>query len=68
MSQKTIDLYVVLDTVRWSNFDHHAGPKTGGFLAKYRGDPLRKSSKMKAYPSKPPADTMFMAAMAMVLP
>jgi hypothetical protein len=44
------------------------GTKKGGFLAKYRGDPLRTSTLMKAYPQKPPADTMFMVAMAMVLP
>jgi hypothetical protein len=37
------------------------------FLAKYRGDPLRTSSYMKAYPRKTPVDTMFVAAMAMVL-
>ncbi len=32
-----------LHTVRWSNFDRR-DPKMKGFLAKYRGDPLRISS------------------------
>jgi hypothetical protein len=38
----------------------------GGFLAKYRGDPLR-AFLIKAYTQEPPADTMFMAAMAVFL-
>ncbi len=44
------------------------GPKNGGFLAKYRRDPCGHLLEGKLTPENPPADTMFMAAMAMVLP
>ncbi len=42
----------------------------GVFLLSTETTPLRTCSKMKAYPRTPPppVDTMFMAAMAMVLP
>ncbi len=42
ISEKSVEKFR-LYTVRWSNFDRR-DPKMGGFLAKYRGDPLRTSS------------------------
>ncbi len=54
-------------TVRWSNFDRR-DPKIRVFLQSTEATPCGHLLKRKLTPDKPPADTMFMAAMAMVLP
>ncbi len=54
-----------LYTVRWSNFDRW-NPKMGVFLQGTEGTPCGHHLKWKLTPENPPADTMFMAAMAMV--
>jgi hypothetical protein len=52
------------NTVRWSNFDRR-DQKMGVFLQSTEATPC---GHPKAYPRKPPADTMFMTAIVMVLP
>ncbi len=54
-------------TVRWSNFDLR-DPKMGVFLQSTEATPCEHLLKLKFTPKKPPAHTMFMAAMARVLP
>jgi hypothetical protein len=56
------------DNPQYSWNTQYLGPKNGGFLEKYRGDALRTSSYMKAYPQKPPCGHQVLAPMAMVLP
>ncbi len=53
-------------TVRWSNFDHR-DPKIGVSLQSTKATTCGHLLKWKLTPENPPADTMFMAAMAMVL-
>jgi hypothetical protein len=53
-------------TVRWSNFDPR-DPKMGVFLQSTEATPCGHLLKKKLTPENPHADTMFMAAMAMVL-
>ncbi len=54
-------------TVRWSNFDP-LDPKMGVFLQSTEATPCGHLLKWKLTPKNPPVDTMFIAAMAMVLP
>jgi hypothetical protein len=54
-------------TVRWSNFDR-LDPKMGVFLQSTEATPCGHVLKWKLTPENLPADTMFMAAIAMVLP
>jgi hypothetical protein len=54
-------------TVRWSNFDC-PDPKMGVFLQSTEATPCGRLLKWKLTPENPHADTMFMAAMAIVLP
>jgi hypothetical protein len=54
-------------TVRWSNFDRR-DPKMWVFLQSTEATTCGHLLKWKLTPKTPPADTMFMAAMAMVLP
>ncbi len=54
------------DTVRWSNFARW-DPKMGVFLQSTEATPCGPVLEWKLTPKNPPADTMFMAAMAMVL-
>jgi hypothetical protein len=54
-------------TVRWSNFDWR-DPKIGVFLRSTEATPCGHLLTWKLTPENPPVDTMFMAAMAMVLP
>ncbi len=54
-------------TVRWSNFDPR-DPKMGVFLESTEATPCGHLLKWKLTPENPPVDTMFMAAIAMVLP
>ncbi len=56
-----------LSTVRLSNFDRQ-DPKIGVFLQSTEATPCGHILKWKHTPEKHPADTMFMAAMAMVRP
>jgi hypothetical protein len=56
-----------LYTVRWSNFDHR-DRKMGVFLQSTEATPCGHLLELKLTPENPPADTMFMAAVAMVLP
>jgi hypothetical protein len=67
-SAHPITTYVGLRiTVRWSNFDRR-DPKKGAFLPSTEATPCGHLLKWKLTPENPPADTMFMAAMTMVLP
>jgi hypothetical protein len=59
--------YCAARTVRWSNFDRRDA-KMGVFLRSTEATPCGHVLKWKLTPEIPPADTMFMAAMAMVLP
>ncbi len=54
-------------TVRWSNLDR-LDPKMGVFLQSTEATRCGHVLKWKLTPENPPADTTFMAAMAMVLP
>ncbi len=54
-------------TVRWSNFDRR-DPKMRVFLLSTEATPCGHHLKWKLTPQNPPADTMFMDVMAMVLP
>ncbi len=60
-------LYDTEVTVRWSNFDPR-DPKMGLFLQSTEATSCGHHLKWKLTPENPLADTMFMAAMAMVLP
>ncbi len=57
----------LLGTVRWSNFDRR-DPKMEVFLQSTEATPWGYLLTWMLTPRKPPVDTMFMAAMAMVLP
>jgi hypothetical protein len=54
-------------TVRWCNFDRR-NPKMGVFLRSTEATPSGHVLKRKLSPENSPADTMFMAAMVMVVP
>jgi hypothetical protein len=55
------------DPVRWPQFDHQ-DPKMGVFLKSKQASPCGHSLEWKLTPKTPSADTMFLAAMAMVHP
>ncbi len=56
-----------INTVKWSNFDRW-DPKMGVFLQSTEATPCGHLQKWKLTPKNSPADTTFMAAMAMALP